>query len=146
MANEKKRINRTIKFRVTIEAEGRLKTAAIERGLSLSEMLRQVVDEHLAAKELGDQKSYIQKFVADAVEEKLKPVENRIAKINAKTATAAAMSMYVGAELLGLNHKDVALIFRRARQKAIEFIRMGIPTTDQLIAWGINTNEDGEEQ
>jgi predicted DNA-binding protein len=142
---KKSSISESIKFRVTEETGRRLKALAAAKGWSMSEVLRKMIDEYISLAEFANLRSDIQKYVADAVEEKLRPVENRIAKINAKTAHAAAISLYVSAELLSLHHQDVAEIFRRARQKAITFVRIDIPTSDEIVALADEAGGEEEE-
>ncbi|NLN52928.1 MAG: hypothetical protein GX150_01320 [Firmicutes bacterium] len=131
-----------LRFRVTSEMAQLVKAAAQKKGRSVPDYLRQVLRENIATNELADQKSALQSYVADAVEEKLKPVENRLAKITAKTAHASAISIFLQAQAMAdLGKSDVVDIFKIAREKGLAFVRdRGIPNTKD-IAEGIEDIE-----
>ncbi len=130
----KRRFDCEIRFRVTREMEQLVKAAAKKKGRSLPDYLRQVLREYIATDELTDTKAVIQSFVANAVEEKLRPVENRLAKISAKTAHASAISIFLQAQAMAdLGKSDVVEIFQIARQKGLTFVRdKGVPTTGMI--------------
>jgi len=135
----KQNFDKEIRFRITKELEQKVKAAAKAKDKPVSDYLRQVLREYLAVDEMENRKDAIQSYVAKAVEEKLKPVENRLAKINAKTAHAAAISMYLEAAMLqDLGRRDVAEAFNIARNKALAFVREEIPNTAQLANWAKN--------
>ena len=123
-----------IRFRVTSEMEQLVKAAAKKKGRSVPDYLRQVLREYIATNELTDTKAAIQSFVAEAVEEKLKPVENRLAKITAKTAHASAISIFLQAQAMAdLGKSDVVQVFKVAREKGLAFVReRGIPNTRDM--------------
>lgn len=121
-----------------------VKMVAGAKGKTVSEFVREALVQYTDLVYMQKMGSRIQAFVANAVEEKLKPVENRLAKITAKTAMAAVMTMYVEAALLGRHEKDVVNIFREARQKAIAFVQSGIPNTGQLEHWAKNAAKGDE--
>lgn len=136
--------DREIRFRVTKELEDQIKAAAFNDGKTMPEFLRNSIQEYLVTNSLSGTKAIIGSYISAAIAEKLKPVEERLAKITAKTAMATVMSMYVEAELLAQHNKDVVEIFKQARQKAIAFVQAGIPTTGQLenMARNIGDQDD----
>lgn len=122
-----------IRFRVTKEQKREILTAAKARDKTVSDFSRQALRDYLAVDEMEDLKDTIQSYVANAVEEKLKPVENRLAKINAKTAHATAISIFLLAQTLAdLGKRDVVEVFKIARRKGIEFVRTSVPNTAEL--------------
>ena len=129
----KRRFDKEIRFRVTKEMELEVKAAAKREGKSTPEFLRKMVNSYIITTNFYDIKSHVQSYVASAVEEKLKPVENRLAKINAKTAHATAISIFLLAQTLAdLGKRDVVEVFKIARRKGIEFVRTSVPNTAEL--------------
>lgn len=123
-----------IKFRVTKEQKQQILTAAKARDKAISDFLRQALRDYLAVDEMESRKDAIQSYVANAVEEKLKPVENRLAKIAAKTAHASAISIFLQAQAMAdLGKSDVVHVFKVAREKGLAFVReRGIPNTRDM--------------
>ncbi len=135
----------TIYIPITEEMHKAIKKMAKLKGIPKTTLIRKTISSYLKLEDEENSMDLIQKMVADAVEEKLKPVENRLAKITAKTAMAAVMTMYVEAALLGRHEKDVVNIFREARQKAIAFVQSGIPNTGQLENLAKNAAAKGDD-
>ena len=123
-----------IKFRVTKEQKQQILTAAKARDKAVSDFLRQALRDYLAVDEMESRKDTIQSYVANAVEEKLKPVENRLAKITAKTAHASAISIFLQAQAMAdLGKSDVVQVFKVAREKGLAFVReRGMPNTRDM--------------
>lgn len=83
-------------------------------------LLSQVVSEEAAV----DSKDVITDAVRRAMRDVLKPVEDRMAKLAAKAAMAAATSMYLNTEVIGeLGKHDVLRIYDLARKKAAAYLR-----------------------
>ncbi len=126
--------DKEIKFRATKEQTKKIQAAAKAKGMNVSDFLRHALREYLAIDEMKGKRDAIQSFVANAVEEKLRPVENRLAKITAKTAHATAISIFLQAQAMAdLGKSDVVEIFQIARKKGLTFVRdKGIPTTGMI--------------
>ncbi|MCR3922018.1 MAG: hypothetical protein NUK65_05805 [Firmicutes bacterium] len=120
-----------VNFRVTKDQKQQILAAAKAKDKAVSDFLRQALREYLAVEEMEGRKAIVQKYVAEAVEEKLKPVENRLAKITAKTAHASAISIFLQAQAMAdLGKSDVVHVFKLAREKGLAFVReRGIPNT-----------------
>lgn len=123
-----------IKFRVTKEQKQQILRAANAKEKAVSDFLRQALSEYLSVDEMESRKDAIQSYVANAVEEKLKPVENRLAKITAKTAHASAISIFLQAQAMAdMGKSDVVQVFKVAREKGLAFVReRGIPNTRDI--------------
>lgn len=113
-----------MRIRLDVELEKQITALAERRGESKAELcrklLRKAVQQELANEGIDE----IYMAVRQAMQDVLKPVEERLAKINAKTAIAAATSMYTNAEVLGNMGKDVRAIHERSRKKAVAFVQL----------------------
>lgn len=58
------------------------------------------------------------------IRDELKPVENSMAKISAKSAVAAATTMYLNVQTIqDMGKNDAVEIYEKARSKAVYYIR-----------------------
>lgn len=88
--------------------------------VTIRRLLSQAVSEEAAV----DSKDVITDAVRRAMRDVLKPVEDRMAKLAAKAAMAAATSMYLNTEVIGeLGKHDVLRIYDLARKKAAAYLR-----------------------
>lgn len=119
-----------MRIRLEVELEKQITLLAEKRGESKAELcrrlLKKAVEQELASE--GIDEIYIS--VRQAMQDVLKPVEERLAKINAKTAIAAATAMYTNAEVLGQMGKNIKEIHERSRKKAVAFVKT---PNDQLM-------------
>jgi predicted transcriptional regulator len=137
-----------VPFQVYIskEMDQLLSSVADARGIPKSVLVREILRDYLKLKGAENSQDIIQKFVSEAVREQLKPVEERLAKINAKTAYAAAISLYVCIQaIFDLGKRDVAEAFRNARKKAVELVKERIPHTGDLEKWVLEAEKSVEK-
>lgn len=119
-----------LRIRLDANLEGQLKALAERRGENISDcarrLLRQAIDQESANAALDP----VLAAVRQAMRDVLKPTEDRLAKINAKTAIAAATAMYTNIEVVGQFGKvDVRTLHEAARKKAVAFVKT---PTDKL--------------
>lgn len=136
MSIHKRRFDTQLKFRVTKEMENIIKGEAEKHGLSLADYLRQALSDYIKLENAKAAEGYLDQIVSRAIEKNMRPFEERLAKIIAKTAYATAISTYLEAKLLAdLGCNDMVELFHIARQKGIAFVREGIPNTHDLKKW-----------
>ena len=108
--------------------------AAAKEEKSVSEYLRKIIEAHITAANLEENKGEIYNYVSKAVHDQLESVEERLAKICAKTAHAAAISMFMNLQVIfDLEKKDAMEIWKIARGKGLAFVRdRGIYNTGEI--------------
>ncbi|MGB9860272.1 MAG: hypothetical protein ACPLQP_10095 [Moorellaceae bacterium] len=101
-----------------------LKALAARRKEPMAVVVRNLLSRALAEENAADGKDVITDAVRKAMRDVLKPVEDRMAKLAAKAAMAAATSMYLNTEVIGeLGKHDVLRIYDLARKKAAAYLR-----------------------
>lgn len=121
-----------MRIRLDVDLDKQISALAERRGESKAELcrklLRKAVQQELASE--GIDEIYI--IVRQAMQDVLKPVEERLAKINAKTAIAAATAMYTNAEVLGQMKLNVREIHEKSRKKAVAFVKTPLDQFDEV--------------
>lgn len=115
--------NELLKFKVRRDVKEKIKVAAAKEEKSVSEYLRKIIEAHITAGNLEENKGEIYNYVSKAVHDQLEPVEERLAKICAKTAHAAAISMFMNLQVIfDLEKRDAMEIWKIARGKGLAFV------------------------
>lgn len=83
------------------------------------EVMKEVVDKGTAE----DSMDTVEKMITRAVKNAMKPAKERLTRLNAKTAVAAATSMYMNTQVIANEGKDAAPIYTEARKKAVNYLR-----------------------
>jgi hypothetical protein len=132
---------------ISEEIDQILSSVAGARGIPKSVLVREILRDHLKLEGAVNSQDIIQKFVSEAVREQLKPVEERLAKINAKTAYAAAISLYICIQaIFDMGKRDAAEAFRDARKKAVELVKERIPHTGDLEKWVLEAEKSARKE
>ncbi|MCD5401037.1 hypothetical protein LR013_00355 [candidate division NPL-UPA2 bacterium] len=123
-----------LEIKITKELKERIMLVAKEEEKSVSEYLRKIIEAHITAGNMEENKGEIYSYVSKAVHDQLEPVEERLAKICAKTAHAAAISMFMNLQVIfDLEKKDAMEIWKIARGKGLAFVRdRGIYNTGEI--------------
>lgn len=136
MSRQYKNLNNPVPLRLDEETDIMITALAEKRKESKQEVMRSILRR-------GAQAELIEEFAADemlhlvrkAIVETTKPIEERLAKINAKSAISSATAMYMNLETLGsigkLSVQDLTELYKRAREKAVGFVKT--PTNDDQI-------------
>ena len=119
-----------IRIRVGESLERDLKALAERRGESMAECTRRLLRQGVMQESANEALDPVLAAVRQAMRDVLKQVEDRLAKINAKAAIAAATAMYTNIEVVGQFGKvDVRTLHEAARKKAVAFVKT---PTDKL--------------
>ncbi|MBE3573622.1 MAG: hypothetical protein IMW95_11870 [Moorella humiferrea] len=101
-----------------------LMSLAARRNEPVSAVARRMLVNAIAEEAAADGKDVIIDAVRRAMREVLKPAEDRMAKLAAKAAMAAATAMYLNTQVIGdLGRKDVLQIYSEARKRAVAYLR-----------------------
>lgn len=126
----KSQLTHPMRIRLEQDLEKQIAALAERRGESKAELCRRLLRKAVQQELAGEGIDEIYISVRRAMQDVLKPVEERLAKISAKSAIASATSMYTNAEVLGSMGKDVKAIHERSRKKAVSFVKT---PNDQLL-------------
>lgn len=116
-------------LRLDAELEKMISLLVVAKGEAKAELMRRLLRKAAAEELANELNDYVLPQIREAVRSALTPVEERLAKINAKTSIAAATTMYTNVEVLGHLGQDVRRIHENARKKAVAFLRLPM---DQL--------------
>lgn len=118
---------KAITVRLDMETFNALQLLAQQRGEHVAVITRRVIEDYLASKSAVDGVDVISVALRKVIRAELKPTEERLAKINAKTAIGALTSMYLnyfvikeGKFNMGLSPKE---LYEEARVKAVADLR-----------------------
>lgn len=118
-----KELTNPIRIRLDVELDQKLSALATKRGESKSELCRRLLRQAVEQETMEEVKDPILLAVRQAVQETLKPVEERLAKINAKTAIAAATGMYMDMQVYNEFGKDSRALYEAARKQAVTYLK-----------------------
>lgn len=109
-----------IQIRVTEDLDKRLKAEATKRGLSVANLVRDILAQALAERAALEGQDVLDRAIRRAT----KPGEDRLARLIVKAATAAATSMYLNTQALAdLGKHDAVELYQQARKKAVAYLR-----------------------
>jgi len=105
-----------------------LQVLAKQRGESMAVIARRMVEEVLAQKHAVEGMDMVTAALAKVVRRELKPVEDRMAKLTAKSAIAGATGMYLNyfviQQALGPKlTKSAKEVYEAARVKAVAYMK-----------------------
>lgn len=94
-------------------------------GKSFAQVVRELCRDGLTHKNALAGMDIIQSTLRSVVKDVLKPAEERLAKIEAKSAIAAATSMYLNLEVVSniTGQSDAIELYNNARKKAVSYVR-----------------------
>lgn len=118
-----------MRIRLDRELDEQLNALAGMRGEAKAELCRRLLQKAVAHELAQDSIDPILLAVRQAVGDVLKPVEERLAKINAKTAIATATTMYMNQQVFEDLGKNGRALHEAARKQAVAFVKT---SNDQL--------------
>lgn len=112
----------TIRFRK--DTYEKLQILAQQRGEAVAVVVRRIVEQTVANEVAVGVVDVITSVLRKTIRAELKPTEDRLAKLAAKAATAAATSMYLNTQALrDLGKHDALELYQAARKKAVAYLR-----------------------
>jgi hypothetical protein len=123
-ANSKKESKEEwIRFRVDPEMKNNWLALCQKRGESEAELGRKLIAKAIAQEGVQDGLDEIISILRMHLKDILKPTEERLAAINAKTGIAAATSMYLNTQVIANAGQDALKIHEDARKKAVAYMK-----------------------
>jgi hypothetical protein len=122
MAKEGK-LTGLIQFRVDPDLERAIKALSVRRGEELADLCRRILREAVCRESLEDGTDAVAKIVRQVMRDVLKPMEERLAKINAKNAIVAGTAMYMNMQVIEDAGHDSHDIYTKARKKAVALLQ-----------------------
>ncbi|MCH4200159.1 MAG: ribbon-helix-helix protein, CopG family [Clostridium tyrobutyricum] len=113
-----------IHLRVDNDIDDKIKDLSKRRGVSQAEVMRQIFREYFSTNAANDSLEIITSILRGVVRSELKPTENRMAKLSAKSAIAGATSMFLCTQTIAdLGKHDSVEIYQKARKKAVAYLK-----------------------
>lgn len=112
-----------IRIRVDPTLKRKWEALCARRGESQSEVGRALIEKAVAENAIVDGVDEIVSIIRSTMKDVLVPHTERLAAINAKTAIAAATSMYMNTQVIANAGHDAKGIYEISRKKAVEFVR-----------------------
>jgi len=121
-ANREKMIDRHCFF--DSELDKLISAEANATGKSYAQVVRELCRDQLTNKNAEQGIDIIRSTLRTVLRDVIKPMEERLAKIEAKTAIAAATSMYLHVQMLeDIGRTDAIDMYNAARKKAVSYLR-----------------------
>lgn len=113
----------TLRFRVPDDLYNAVKGMAAQKDMKLADVCRELLEEAIDRRQSEQSQDYLLALVKQAVREELKPAEERLAKINAKSAITSGTSMFMNMQVLQEKGYDAKDLHTRARKKAVALLQ-----------------------
>ena len=113
-----------INIRVDEELDAMITALAVRRGETKAEVCRRLLRRAAEEEYVEDSLDPVLVAVRKAMADTLKPVEERMAKINAKAAIASATAMYMAMQIYHDMGKDARALYEEARKRAVAFVKL----------------------
>lgn len=118
-----------IHLRVTDDDYKKIKNLAHKRGIMVTELLREFIDQGLQEKLAEENLDLVASVVRQQLDAVMKPHIERLASISSKaghmSATAAFLNAQALVELVPTERqRDIRVMYDNARKKAVEYMRV----------------------
>lgn len=101
-----------------------LYTLASQREETVSAVARRLLTQSIAEESAANGKDVITSAVRSSMRDVMKPFEDRLAKISAKAAIAAATAMFLNTQCIAdLGKNNAVELYQAARKKAVAYLR-----------------------
>ncbi len=115
---------REIHLRLDDETSRKLKLLSEERGEPVAVIIRRFIAEAIASEAAISSLDVIRRSIREVTRNEIKPLENRLAKLNAKTGIASATAMFMLVQTLeDLGKHDCVEIYEKGRKKAYAYLK-----------------------
>lgn len=119
-----KKFTKRLVIKINEELSDSLQKLADRRGESKAEIVRRILEQALAEEAAADGKDVITSAVRSSMRDVMKPFEDRLAKISAKAAIAAATAMFLNTQCIAdLGKNNAVELYQTARKKAVAYLR-----------------------
>lgn len=123
---KKPKYSKELRFNVEDDLHEKIFALAERRGEAVSEVCRRVLRDAVERSAAEDGLDVINEAVRKNMSDVLKPLENRLAAMTAKSTIASATTMYhMQHVLLGMG-KDPRVIHEESRKKAVSYLKADI--------------------
>lgn len=123
MVNNRK-FNKNIRIWIDDGLDNKLKALAASRGEHVSVIVRRLLEQALDGEAAVSSIDFVGAAVSNVIRREIKPLEDRLSKINAKTSIAGATAMYMLVQVLDdLGIRNSVEIYEKARIKAVSFLK-----------------------
>lgn len=112
-----------LKIRIDSELKQALLALATRRGESLADVCRRALRDATEKGVLSDGEDAITRIVRNTMRDVLVPVEERLAKINAKVAITSGTAMFMNQQVLHDAGYDAQEVYTKARKKAVALLQ-----------------------
>lgn len=112
-----------IRFRVDPGMKKDWLALCTRRGETEAELGRKIVAKTIAQGQIEGGLDEIINIFRTSLKDVLDPHTERLAKLNAKTAIAAATSMYMNTQVVANAGQDAKTIYEESRKKAVKFVQ-----------------------
>lgn len=112
-----------IQFRVDEDLERAINALAVRRGEDKADLCRRIMRDAISREALEDGVDEVAKIIRYTMRDVLKPFEERLAKINAKSAIASGTSMWMSMQVLEEAGYDSHDIYNKARKKSVALLQ-----------------------
>jgi hypothetical protein len=116
--------NVKVNLRIDEELDSMINAIAVRRGEHKAEVYRRLLRKAAEEENAKDSLDPIAIAVRKTMTDVLKPVEDRMAKINAKAAIASATAMYMAMQIYHDMGKDARALYEEARKRAVAFVKL----------------------
>lgn len=114
-----------IHVRVSEDINLKLKSIAEEKEITVTELIRIILRDYISNESAENGIDKVTETIRRVIRSELQPVENRMAKLSAKGAVAAATSMYLNVQALNdMGLSDPVEKYEKSRKKAVAYLRM----------------------
>lgn len=119
-----RKYNKNIRIWIDDELDRNLKSLSKERGEHVAVIVRRIISEALAGEAAVSYLDIIRSAIREVIRKEIKPLENRLANINAKTGMSSSTAMFMLVQTLeDLGKHDSVEIYEKARKKAYAYLK-----------------------
>jgi len=119
-----RKYSKNIRIWIDDELDRKLKSLSKERGEPVAVIVRRYIREALAGEAAVSYLDIIRSATREVIRSEIKPLENRLAKLNAKTGMSSATAMFMLIQTLDdLGKHDCVNIYEKARKKAYAYLK-----------------------
>ncbi|WP_019123869.1 hypothetical protein [Brevibacillus massiliensis] len=118
------KVTRKPELRLTLDPEiyNALMVTARQRGDTLNNHVRKILQSSISRDAAENGIDYVSQIIRQTIRDLLRPVEERLAKINAKTAITSGTAMYMAMQVIEEAGYDSHGVYQQARKKAAAYL------------------------
>lgn len=122
---ENSRFVKRLMVRIPEKLERRLRAEATRRGLSVANLVRDILEQALSEEAAGLAAREGREALEEVVRKAIKPEMDRLAKLISRAGHAAAAAMYLNTQAIAdMGKHDAVEMYHMARKKAATYFRV----------------------